>query len=174
MKLNLPKDFIWGTATAAHQVEGNNTNSDFWLLENTKNTVFVEPSGITCDQWNRYEEDIKLMADHAIQSYRLSIEWARIETSEGEFSQEAIDHYKKVLDCCHKYNLKTCLTYQHFTSPLWFTAKGGWEREDNIDLFVRYAEKVSKELGDHIDMVCTINEGNLTAGFAHSWTYFTE
>ena len=54
MKLNLPKDFIWGTATAAHQVEGNNTNSDFWLLENTKNTVFVEPSGITCDQWNRY------------------------------------------------------------------------------------------------------------------------
>ena len=147
MKLNLPKDFIWGTATAAHQVEGNNTNSDFWLLENTKNTVFVEPSGITCDQWNRYEEDIKLMADHAIQSYRLSIEWARIETSEGEFSQEAIDHYKKVLDCCHKYNLKTCLTYQHFTSPLWFTAKGGWEREDNVDLFVRYAEKVSKELG---------------------------
>ena len=172
MKLNLPKDFIWGTATAAHQVEGNNTNSDFWLLENTKNTVFVEPSGITCDQWNRYEEDIKLMADHAIQSYRLSIEWARIETTEGEFSQEAIDHYKKVLDCCHKYNLKTCVTYQHFTSPLWFTAKGGWEKDENVDLFVRYAEKVSKELGNYIDMVCTINEANLTAGFAHSWPNF--
>ena len=74
MKLNLPKEFIRGTATAAHQVEGNNTNSDFWLLENTKNTVFAEPSGITCDQWNRYDEDIKLMADHSIQSYRLSIE----------------------------------------------------------------------------------------------------
>ena len=70
MKLNLPKDFIWGTATAAHQVEGNNTNSDFWLLENTKNTVFVEPSGITCDQWNRYEEDIKLMAECCV-PYRL-------------------------------------------------------------------------------------------------------
>ena len=78
MKLNLPKDFIWGTATAAHQVEGNNTNSDFWLLENTKNTTFAEPSGIACDQLNRYEEDIKLMSSHAIQSYRLSIEWARI------------------------------------------------------------------------------------------------
>ena len=52
MKLNLPKNFIWGTATAAHQVEGNNTNSDFWLLENTKNTTFAEPSGIACDQLN--------------------------------------------------------------------------------------------------------------------------
>ena len=107
MKLNLPKDFIWGTATAAHQVEGNNTNSDFWLLENTKNTTFAEPSGIACDQLNRYEEDIKLMSSHAIQSYRLSIEWARIEESEGEFSNEAIDHYKKVLDCCHENNLQT-------------------------------------------------------------------
>ena len=87
MKLNLPKDFIWGTATAAHQVEGNNTNSDFWLLENTKNTTFVEPSGIACDQWNKYEEDIDLMADNSIQSYRLSIEWARIQPLEGEFSQ---------------------------------------------------------------------------------------
>ena len=95
---NLPKDFIWGTATAAHQVEGNNTNSDFWHLEHTKDTTFAEPSGIACDQWNKYEEDIDIMADHSIQAYRLSVEWARIETSEGEFSQEAIDHYKKVLD----------------------------------------------------------------------------
>jgi len=142
MKLNLPKEFIWGTATAAHQVEGNNTNSDFWLLENTKNTAFAEPSGITCDQWNRYEEDIDLIANHSIQSYRLSIEWARIETSEGEYSQEAIDHYKKVLDYCHEKNLKTCVTYQHFTSPLWFTAKGGWEKSGNVDNYLKYAEKV--------------------------------
>ena len=169
MKLNLPKEFIWGTATAAHQVEGNNTNSDFWLLENTKNTAFAEPSGITCDQWNRYEEDIDLIANHSIQSYRLSIEWARIETSEGEYSQEAIDHYKKVLDYCHEKNLKTCVTYQHFTSPLWFTAKGGWEKSDNVDHYLKYAEKVSRELGDYIDTVCTINEANLTAHFAHSF-----
>ena len=163
MKLNLPKEFIWGTATAAHQVEGNNTNSDFWLLENTKNTVFAEPSGITCDQWNRYDEDIKLMADHSIQSYRLSIEWARIQPSETEFSQEAIDHYKKVLDCCHAHGLKTCVTYQHFTSPLWFTARGGWEKSENTDFFSKYVERVTTELGDKIDTICTINEANLTA-----------
>ena len=169
MKLNLPKDFIWGTATAAHQVEGNNKNSDFWLLENTKNTTFVEPSGIACDQWNKYEEDIDLMADNSIQSYRLSIEWARIQPSEGDFSQEAIDHYKKVLDYCHSKNVKTCVTYQHFTSPLWFTAKGGWEKSKNVDLYIRYAEKITKELGDYSDMICTINEANLTSCFAHSF-----
>ena len=95
MKLNLPKDFIWGTATAAHQVEGNNTNSDFWLLENTKNTTFAEPSGIACDQLNRYEEDIKLMSSHSIQSYRLSVEWARIEESEGNFQKRQLIITKK-------------------------------------------------------------------------------
>ena len=84
MIVKTPKDFIWGTATAAHQVEGNNTNSDYWLLENTKDTIFVEPSGIACDQWNKYKEDIDIMAEHSIQSYRMSIEWARIETAEGE------------------------------------------------------------------------------------------
>ena len=73
------------------------------------------------------------MADHSIQAYRLSVEWARIETSEGEFSQEAIDHYKKVLDYCREKGLKTCVTLQHFTSPLWFTARGGWENQDNVD-----------------------------------------
>ena len=105
MIIQTPKDFIWGTATAAHQVEGNNTNSDYWLLENTKDTIFVEPSGIACDQFNRYQEDIDIMAEHSIQSYRMSIEWARIETAKGEYSQEAIDHYKKVLDYCHKLSL---------------------------------------------------------------------
>ena len=73
MIVKTPKDFIWGTATAAHQVEGNNTNSDYWLLENTKDTIFVEPSGIACDQWNKYKEDIDIMAEHIIQSYSKTI-----------------------------------------------------------------------------------------------------
>ena len=144
MKLNLPNDFIWGTATAAHQVEGDNKNSDFWFLDNFKNTTFAEPSGIACDQWNRYEEDIKMMIDHSIQSYRMSLEWAKIEPEEGIYSNEAIDHYRKVLECCRKNNLKTCVTYQHFTSPLWFTAKGGWEKSENVKHFLSYAEKITK------------------------------
>jgi len=174
MKLNLPKNFIWGTATAAHQVEGDNDNCDFWLLENTKNTSFAEPSGKACDQWNRYEEDIKIMAEHSIQSYRMSIEWARIEPEEGTFSHEAIQHYRDVLECCHAHGLKTCVTYQHFTSPLWFTIKGGWENKNNVKNFVDYSKKVTEELGDLIDLVCTINEANLTAAFAHHFPSYPE
>ena len=174
MKFNFPENFIWGTATAAHQVEGNNKHSDFWLLEKTEGSVFAEPSGIACDHWNKYKEDIDLMADNCIQSYRMSIEWARIEPSEGEFSSEAIDHYKSVLNYCHKKNLKTCVTYQHFTSPLWFTAKGGWENKQNADYFVKYAEKVAKELGDYSDIICTINEANLTSSLAHSFPDYPE
>ncbi len=169
MIIQTPKDFIWGTATAAHQVEGNNTKSDYWLLENTKDTIFVEPSGIACDQFNRYREDIDIMAENSIQSYRMSIEWARIETAEGEYSQDAIDHYKKVLDYCQEKGLKTCVTYQHFTSPLWFTARGGWEKVENVDLFVKYSERITKELGDYVDIICTINEANLTSCFVHSF-----
>ena len=174
MKLNLPDNFIWGTATAAHQVEGDNKNSDFWFLENYKNTSFAETSGIACDQWNRYEEDIKIMVNHSIQSYRMSLEWAKIEPEEGVYVDEAIDHYRKVLECCRKNNLKTCVTYQHFTSPLWFTAKGGWEKSENVKHFLNYAEKVTNELGDLIDIVCTINEANLTACFAHSFPSYPE
>ena len=74
--IKTPKDFIWGTATAAHQVEGNNTNSDYWLLENTKDTIFVEPSGIACDQFNRYQEDIDIMAA-AVSDYK-PIEFSKI------------------------------------------------------------------------------------------------
>ena len=99
----------------------------------------------------------------------MSIEWARIETAEGEYSQEAIDHYKKVLDYCQEKGLKTCVTYQHFTSPLWFTARGGWEKLENADRFVRYAERITNELGDYADIICTINEANLTSCFAHSF-----
>jgi len=92
-----PEDFVWGAATAAHQVEGNNTHSDFWLLEHTPGTVFAEPSGDACDQWHRYREDIALLADLGFRSYRLSIEWARIEPEEAHFSCATLDHYRRVL-----------------------------------------------------------------------------
>ena len=131
-KKTSPKIYYSGQAYR----RSDNKNSDFWFLENFKNTTFAEPSGIACDQWNRYEEDIKMMADHSIQSYRMSLEWAKIEPEEGIYSNEAIDHYRKVLECCRKNNLKTCVTYQHFTSPLWFTAKGGWEKNENVKHFI--------------------------------------
>ena len=83
-----PKGFFIGAATAAHQVEGNNVYSDYWLQEQLPHTSFAEPSGAACDHYNRYEEDIKLLAEAGLNAYRFSIEWARIEPEEGKFDED--------------------------------------------------------------------------------------
>ena len=97
----LPEGFYVGAATAAHQVEGNNIHSDYWAMEQMENTSFNEPSLDAVDHYNRYEEDIKLMADAGLNAYRFSIEWARIEPEQGKFDEAEIEHYRKVLECCH-------------------------------------------------------------------------
>ena len=85
------KGFFIGAATAAHQVEGNNINSDYWAQEQLPHSSFTEPSGIACDHYHRYEEDIKLLADAGLNAYRFSIEWARVEPEEGKFDPEAVE-----------------------------------------------------------------------------------
>jgi beta-glucosidase len=156
-------DFVWGAATAAHQVEGNNTASDFWLLEHTPGTAFAEPSGDACDHLHRYPADLDLLAQLGFTAYRFSIEWARIEPEEGHFSVAALDHYRRMLAACKERGLRTCVTYHHFTTPLWATADGGWESEATVDRFARYCERATRHLGDLIDVACTINEANLPA-----------
>src|SRR5512140_554311 len=121
-----PKDFLWGVATAAHQVEGNNVNSDFWVLEHIPGTIIVEPSGDACDHYHRYREDIKLLAELGFKSYRFSIEWARVEPEDGMFSPALITHYRHVLDACREHGLIPMVTLHHFTSPRWLMKLGGW------------------------------------------------
>jgi beta-glucosidase len=159
-------DFVWGAATAAHQVEGNNTHSDFWLLENTPGTAFREPSGDACDQLHRYRDDIALLASLGFGSYRLSVEWARIEPEEGLFSVAALDHYRRVLAACHEHGLSPCVTFHHFTSPLWVAADGGWESDATAERFARFCERAVAHLGDLIGTACTLNEPNLPASLA--------
>jgi beta-glucosidase len=156
-----PADFIWGVAAAAHQVEGNNTNSDAWLLEHIPGSPYVEPSGDACDHYHRYPQDIAMIAALGFNTYRFSVEWARIEPEEGEFSYAALEHYRRMLATCHEHKLIPILTYHHFTSPRWFAAKGGWEVAANGDVFLRYCEKVTAHLGDLIGAACTFNEPNL-------------
>ncbi len=167
MAFTFPKDFLWGTATAAHQVEGNNINSDFWLLERMPETLFVEPSGDTIDHYHRYEKDIALLAELGFNSYRFSIEWARIEPEEGRFSDAAINHYRRMLQVCHRYNLKPMVTFHHFTSPRWLISQGGWESDETPERFARYCAKATSQLGDLIDMACTINEVNIPMVINH-------
>lgn len=156
-----PEGFLWGTASAAHQVEGNNVNSDTWLLEHLPGSPFVEPSGDACDHYHRYPDDIALLAALGFNTYRFSIEWARIEPEEGVFSLAALEHYRRMLAKCHEYHLTPMITFHHFTSPLWFAAKGGWERAENAALFARYCERATRHLGDLVGAACTLNEPNV-------------
>src|SRR3954452_6242429 len=156
-----PPGFLWGAATAAHQVEGNNTNSDLWVLEHCNPTLFAEPSLDACDHYHRFPDDIKLLASLGLNTYRFSLEWARIEPERGHFSIAALDHYRRVLAACHEYGIAPMVTFYHFSSPRWFAGAGGWEKPGAIDLFARYCERASRHLGDLISYASTFNEPNL-------------
>jgi beta-glucosidase len=162
-RFDFPAGFAWGTATAAHQVEGNNVNSDYWAIEHTPRTPFVEPSGDACDQYHRYPEDIAMLARLGFNTYRFSIEWARIEPEEGHFSRAELDHYRRVLATCHEHRIAPMVTFHHFTSPRWVAADGGWDDRKTAERFARYCEHAAKYLGDMISSACTINEANLGA-----------
>ncbi len=159
--MSFPKGFLIGASTAAHQVEGNNINSDYWAQEQMPHSSFTEPSGIACDHYNRYEEDIRLMAQAGLNAYRFSIEWARIEPEEGRFDENEIRHYRKVIHCCRENGVEPIVTLMHFTSPVWLIKKGGWEAENTIGYFRRYAAYVAEKLGDEIRYICTSNEANM-------------
>ena len=115
-----PNGFLWGAATAAHQVEGNNINSDLWVLEHIEPTLFAEPSLDACDHLRLYPEDIRLLAQLGLNTYRFSVEWARIEPERGSFSMAVLDHYRRVLAACHENGVTPMVTYYHFSSPRWF------------------------------------------------------
>lgn len=153
--------FLWGTATAAHQIEGGNVNSDFWLAENVKPTLFQEPSGDACDSYHRYGEDIALAARLGFNTHRFGIEWARIEPEPGVFSNAALDHYKRVLEACHQHGLAPMVTLSHWTVPRWFAARGGFEQGDSPAIFARFSEKVGAHLGDAMAYATTFNEANI-------------
>jgi beta-glucosidase len=156
-----PKDFLWGAATSAHQVEGNNINSESWVLEHLSETIYAEPSGDACDHYHRYPSDIALLAELGFNAYRFSVEWARIEPEEGRFSYAALEHYRRMLATCHEHGLKPVVTYHHFTSPRWLMRYGGWLDEKTPERFARYCERVTEHLGDLISAACTVNEPNL-------------
>jgi len=156
-----PKGFLWGTAISAHQSEGNNTNSDSWLLENLTPTVYKDRSGDAIDSYHRFAEDIALNAKLGFNCYRFGIEWARIEPSPGQFSEAELDHYAQVLETCHAHGQTPVVTYNHFSAPRWFAERGGWERDDAPYLFARYCGRTTEHLGPLIGMATTFNEANV-------------
>jgi beta-glucosidase len=156
-----PKDFLLGAATAAHQVEGNNTNSDLWVMEQVPGSMFKEPSLDCVDHYNRYKEDIDLLTGAGLNAYRFSIEWARIQPDKDSFDQKEIDHYRDMLEYCREKGVTPIVTMHHFSSPAWLIREGGWEAESTADYFARYCERTAKDLGGLLGYVCTINEANM-------------
>jgi beta-glucosidase len=164
--MKFPKGFIWGTATSAHQTEGNNINSDWWELEHRSDTPCAESSGDACDSYHRYEEDVAIVASLGLNSYRFSIEWCRLEPSPGEFSLAERDHYRRMINCVQEAGLAPNITLQHFTVPKWFHDGGGWAAPNAADVFARYCEFVLPLL-EGVEYVCTINEPNIASSLSN-------
>ncbi|KPJ56128.1 hypothetical protein AMJ49_05670 [Parcubacteria bacterium DG_74_2] len=154
--LKFPKNFLWGSATSSHQVEGDNIHNDWWEAEQAGKLKYK--SGKACDHYNQYEQDFDLIKKLNQNAYRFSIEWSRIEPREGEFNQKEIEYYRKMLLALKKRDIKIMLTLHHFTTPLWLAKKGDWANPKVIFYFSRFAERVFNEYQDLVDFWVTINE----------------
>jgi beta-glucosidase len=161
-----PPGFLWGASTAGHQIEGNNVNSDMWLLENVKPTIFSEPSGDAANSFELWPTDLDLVRDIGLNSYRFSLEWARIEPEPGRFSIAMLDHYKAVIDGCRARGITPVVTFNHYSTPRWFAARGAWTQPDAPQLFARYCERASRHCADGIGYATTLNEPNSFNMFA--------
>jgi beta-glucosidase len=159
--LRFPENFLWGAATAAHQIEGNNVHSDWWHAEQTGQ--LPHRSDNACDSWTRWPEDIQLLSEIGLNAYRLSVEWARIEPYPGHFDQVALDTYRAQLEALLDAGIEPILTLHHFTNPRWLAELGGWSNPDVVPRFVDYAGRVVEQTRDLVRWWVTINEPSILA-----------
>ncbi len=157
-----PKDFIFGSATAGHQIEGNNIHSSNWAWEKEeeKRDPKFEISGLASNSYEMYEEDSKMIAELEHNMYRLSIEWSRIEPEEGVFVEAEVDHYKQVFESLKSRGIKICLSLTHGAFPNWFRKKDWLNKYENIVYFARYIEYIVPKISEYIDMWLVLNEPN--------------
>ncbi len=166
VEIQFPKDFLLGSASSAHQVEGNNKNSDWWHYEELGK---VPKSGLATDHYNRFDEDFAIAQSIGLNAMRISIEWARIEPTPGTWDMEAVEHYRKVLQSMKQRGLKRMVTLQHFTLPWWLASCGGFLVPNAVDLFARYCAFVVEQLDDEVELWCTINEPQIYVLMTHIW-----
>lgn len=160
-QITFPAEFLWGVAGSGHQTEGGNVDSYTWYAEHVSPSVFREPSGIACDSWNRWKEDLDLVTAMGLSAYRFSVEWARVEPVAGEWNHKALDHYAAIADECLARRLAPVVTFSHFTAPRWFAERGSWLNCEAADRFARFCGRVMDAFGDRIAVAITLNEPNL-------------
>jgi len=153
-QLKFPSNFNWGSATAAHQIEGNNTNNWSSFEERTG----IEKSAKACEHWQRWREDFNLLSELGVDSYRFSIEWSRIEPEQGEWNEAVVSTYSEMVDDLLQRGIKPMVTLHHFTHPIWFEELGGFSKKENLEHWVNYCERIFDVLSDRVKDWCTINE----------------
>ena len=151
-----PQGFLWGTATSAHQVEGNNIHSDWWAWEQAGRVK--ERSGLACDHYRRFADDFDLSQSLGHTAHRFSIEWARLEPEEGRWDDEALAHYVAVVEALRQRGIEPIVTLHHFTTPQWLVQQGGWLNPKVVEAFARYVERMHSALRHLVRYWITINE----------------
>ncbi len=159
-----PSSFLWGSATSAYQVEGDNIHSDWWQWEKAAGK---EQSGSACRHYQLYEQDFDLAKSLEHNTHRLSIEWGRIEPQEGRFSQEELTHYINVILALKARDIEPVVTLHHFTNPAWLARQGGWERGQSVKYFLRYCDFLVRGLAEHVRYWITINEPTIYVSHAY-------
>lgn len=186
-----PKHFFWGGSTAAHQVEGDNTNQwTEWEKANAKELAQTAHrrlswlpnwpevkdkaenpdnyiSGRAADHYNRYQEDFDIVKSLHLNSFRFGIEWSRIEPREGEWDEAEIGHYKDYIAALRSRGIEPFANVWHWTFPLWFAEAGGFAKRRNVRYFERFVQKIADELVDDLSYVITLNEPNVYASFGY-------
>ncbi|MDP2993617.1 MAG: family 1 glycosylhydrolase [Anaerolineales bacterium] len=159
---HFPKGFLWGTATASHQVEGGNTNNNWYKWELEGHTA--HKSGLASDWWGgRWKEDFDRAAETGQNAHRLSVEWSRIQPTPDRWDEEALERYRTMLRGLCDRNITPMVTLHHFTDPLWLGELGGWETDAVVLLFEKFTRKVVEALKEYCSLWCTINEPNVYA-----------
>ncbi|MFC1780377.1 glycoside hydrolase family 1 protein [Patescibacteria group bacterium] len=157
--LEFPEGFLWGAATASYQVEGGNIYSNWSRFEQEEGNIKNgDKAEVAADHYNKYEEDFDLVNDLSLNSYRFSIEWARIEPEKRKFNEEEVEHYRDVLQALSDRDIKPIITLWHHSLPAWFEDAGGWENSENVDYYLEYISYIVQRLGDDVEMWLTMNE----------------
>ncbi|HAV76475.1 MAG TPA: glycoside hydrolase family 1 protein [Anaerolineae bacterium] len=159
---HFPRGFLWGTATAAHQVEGNNTNNQWWKWEQDGHTNGT--SGLACDWWGgRWKEDLDRAAESGQNAHRFSVEWSRIQPTPDSWDEHALERYRNMLRGLKERGMTPMVTLHHFSDPLWLYEKDGWEHEEVVALFEKFVRRTVEALKEYCTLWCTINEPNVYA-----------
>ncbi len=171
---NFPRGFLWGTATSSHQVEGNNTNNNWWAWEQEPGRIIQgDKSGLACDWWSgRWRDDIDRAAESGQNAHRFSIEWSRVQPTPDRWDEDSIDHYRQMLRGLQERGITPIVTLHHFSDPIWFSELGGWESERAADLFEAYVIKVVEALNEYTNLWVTINEPNVLLVYGYLFGLF--